>query len=90
VAGPEGYFYLDLAVPGLHYAAGYDGAEFHGEDQVEADVARRTWLETSDGWLFGVFVAADVRGSGKPASDRLMRDVAEARRTFAGRHRVVR
>lgn len=89
VAGPDGYFYLDLAVPGLHYAAEYNGAEFHGEDRLEADLARRTWLEVSDGWVFGVFVAADVRGTGQLASDRLMRDIAEARRTFTSRRRVV-
>jgi hypothetical protein len=89
VSGPDGYFYLDLAVPGLHYAAEYNGAEFHGEDRLEADQARRTWLEDSGGWRFGVFVAADVSGTGQFASDRLMSDIAEARRTFASRRRVV-
>jgi len=89
VTGPDGFFYLDLAVPGLRYAAEYNGAEFHGDDQQEADLARRTWLEASDGWVFGVFVAADVRGTGQLASDRLMRDIAEARRTFASRRRLV-
>lgn len=89
VRGPDGYFFLDLAVPGLHYAAEYNGADFHGEDRAEADDERRCWLEKADGWLFGVFVAADVRGTGKPASDRLLVDIAEARRTFARRRRVV-
>jgi hypothetical protein len=89
VTGPDGYFYLDLAVPGLLYAAEYNGEQFHGQDRVEADLARRTWLEASGGWFFGVFVAVDVRGTGKTASERLLRDVAQARRTFASRRRVV-
>ena len=90
VEGPDGFFRLDLAVPGLLYAAEYDGAEFHGPDQLVADQVRRDWLEKSGGWCFGVFVAADVWGTGQAASDRLMRDIAVARRTFAARRRVVR
>ena len=89
VVGPRGFFYLDFAVPELRYAAEYDGEEFHGADRVEADSARRTWLEETDGWLFGIFVAADVRGTGQAASDRLRGDIAEARRTFGCRRRVV-
>jgi hypothetical protein len=90
VDGPDGYFYLDFAVPGLHYAAEYDGEEWHGEDQAEADLARRTWLETSDGWCFDIFVAEDLRGSGQRASDKLILGITEARRTYAHRRRVVR
>ena len=89
VDGPDGFFYLDLAVPGLRYAAEYDGEEFHGPEQRAADQARRSWLSETDGWSFGIFVAADVRGTGQIASDRLMRDLADARRTFAARRRVV-
>ncbi len=90
VPGPHGVFRLDLAVPGLRYAAEYDGAEFHGPDRVAADSERRSWLTDHDGWSFSVFVADDVRGTGQIASDRLLRDVADARRTFASRRRVVR
>ncbi len=89
VDGPRGFFYLDLAVPGLRYAAEYDGEEFHGPDQCAADQARRTWLCETDGWSFGIFRAVDVRGTGQLASDRLLHDIAEARRTFAARRRVV-
>jgi len=35
VDGPEGFFYLDFAVPALRYAAEYDGVEFHGPEQTE-------------------------------------------------------
>jgi hypothetical protein len=90
VTGPEGHYRLDLAVPGLCYAAEYDGAEFHGADRAEADQRRRSWLEKTGGWQFGVFEAADVRGDGKRAADRLMADIAEARRTYTTRRRVVR
>lgn len=89
VAGPHGSYRLDLAVPELHYAAEYNGADFHGPDQLEADEVRRSWLETNGGWQFSVFVAVDVRGTGHVAADRLVRDIAEARRTFASRRRVV-
>jgi hypothetical protein len=89
VDGPRGSFYLDLAVPGLLYAAEYDGEEFHGPRQQGADEARRTWLTETLGWRVGVFVAADLSGSGQRASDRLMQEIAEARRTFPARRRVV-
>jgi hypothetical protein len=89
VQGPTGVFRLDLAVPELFYAAEYDGAEFHSEEQTGADESRRSWLEQSEGWQFGVFGAADVRGTGKTASDRLFLDLAQARRTVASRRRVV-
>ncbi len=90
VEGPESYFRLDLAVPGLWWAAEYNGADFHGPEHLAADEARRSWLEENDGWCFGIFEAADVRGSGQVASDRLQREIAEARRTLAARRRVVR
>ncbi|WP_151081797.1 hypothetical protein [Nocardioides cynanchi] len=90
VAGPRGSFYLDFAVPELRYAAEYDGEEYHGQDRAEADSSRRAWLEETDGWMFGIFVAADVRGTGHVASDRLTRDIAEARRTLRSRRRVIR
>ncbi len=89
VKGPVGFFYLDLAVPELRYGAEYFGAEWHGESQAEADQARLSWLETTDGWRFGVYGADDVRGTGQIASDRLLRDIAEARQTLAARRRVV-
>jgi hypothetical protein len=89
VDGPRRSYFLDLAVPALHYAAEYDGAQWHGEDRAEHDRARRTWLGETDGWSFGIFEAPDVQGTGQPASDRLTRDIAEARRTYARRCRVV-
>ena len=82
VDGPDGFFYLDLAVPGLRYAAEYDGAEFHGPDQ-RRPTRRGVLAGETDGWPFGVFVAEDVAGTGQTASDRLLRDIADARRTFA-------
>jgi hypothetical protein len=89
VDGPHGFCYLDLAVPGLRYAAEYDGEEFHGPEQSAADEARRSWLQETDQWKFGIFVAADVRGDGKIASDRLSHDIAAARRSFSTGRRVV-
>lgn len=89
VPGPTGSFFLDLAVPDLVYAAEYNGAAFHGPDRAEADQDRRSWLERTGGWMFGVFVAEDVRGTGQIAADRLQRDIVEARRTCANRRRVV-
>ena len=85
----ELFFYLDLAVPGLRCAAEYDGEDFHGPERLPADLSRRAWLTEHDRWRFGIFVAADVRGDGQIASERLVRDIGEARRTFALRRRVV-
>jgi hypothetical protein len=82
VDGPEGSYFLDLAVPGLRYAAEYDGAEWHGPDRAEADRERRDWLSETGGWRFGIFTADDVRGTGQRASERLQRDIADARRCF--------
>jgi hypothetical protein len=89
VAGPRGCYYLDLAVPGLRYAAEYNGDEFHGPDHAVHDLARTAWLEDTGGWIVSVFVAADVRGAAPVASDRLQREIAEARRTFSVRIRRV-
>ena len=86
---PHGFFYLDLGVPDLLYGAEYDGAEFHGADRAAADAARRTWLTEQAGWMLSVFVAEDVRGTGRCASERLQRDIAEARRNFGVRSRRV-
>ena len=82
-------FRLDLAVPGLLYAAEYDGVEFHGPDRQSDDEDRRDRLERAGGWQFGIFDAVDVRGDGKRASDRLVIEIAQARRTYAARRRVV-
>jgi hypothetical protein len=90
VVAPDGFFYLDFAVPDLLYAAEYDGAEFHGPEQQVPDAARRSWLKDAGGWQIGVFTAEDVQGSGHRAADRLMHEIAEARRTYSARHRVVR
>jgi hypothetical protein len=89
VSTPHGEFRLDLAVPGLLYAAEYNGAEFHGPDRLADDEDRRDELERFGGWQFGIFEAVDVRGDGKRASDRLMAEIPEARRTYAARRRVV-
>ncbi len=89
VDGPRGSFYLDLAVPELLYAAEYNGEDFHGPEQRAADEARRSWLSETEGWQVEFFVAADVRGTGQLASDRLLHDIAAARRTVAARRRVV-
>ncbi|HEX3931262.1 MAG TPA: hypothetical protein VHW64_11175 [Nocardioides sp.] len=89
VRGPFGHYRLDLAVPDLLYAGEYQGEEWHGEDRVEADRERCGWLERSEGWQIGYFYAVDVHGDGKRASDRLLVETAEARRTYASRRRVV-
>ncbi|MGA8247318.1 MAG: hypothetical protein WB797_10465 [Nocardioides sp.] len=89
VQGPVGSYYLDFGVPDLRYGAEYYGAEWHGPSQAQADQARLDWLENTEGWRFGIFGADDVRGTGQIASDRLLRDIAEARRTLASRRRVV-
>jgi hypothetical protein len=80
VPGPEGMFYLDLAVPELKYAAEYDGALWHGPEQREHDRARRAWLVEEEGWLIDVFTAADIYGPTQDFERRLYAGIAAARR----------
>jgi hypothetical protein len=80
VLGPEGWFYLDLAVPELKYAAEYDGVLWHGPEQQEHDHARRTWLTEAEGWIIDVFTAANIYGPTQDLERRLYAGIAEARR----------
>lgn len=77
--------WLDLGVPGLLYAAEYNGAEWHGPDQEEDDAERAVWLREALGWTVDPFVGTDVHGPLQCADVRLRRSLAplmeRARRT---------
>lgn len=79
VPTPWGSAYaVDLGVPELHYGAEYYGREWHGDDQVEHDVARQTWLEEEAGWVIDVFVAENIHGPCQDADVMLRRGVRRA------------
>lgn len=62
VEGPEGTCYLDLGVPDLQYSAEYDGAEWHDEDQLEADARRRRFLTQHGGWIIDPLRGHNIHG----------------------------
>lgn len=80
VRGPDGWFYLDLAVPELKYAAEYDGALWHGPEQQARDRQRRAWLVEEDGWIIDVFTVTNVFGRHQDVERRLRAGVTRARR----------
>jgi hypothetical protein len=82
VKGPVGWYELDLADPAVRYAAEYDGAQWHGEDRVEHDRARRDWCRREDNWYFDVFRKEDLHGPAQLAEVRLRRGHALAARRF--------
>jgi hypothetical protein len=82
--GPDGWFYLDLGVPDLRYAAEYDGPVWHGPERQEHDRARRSWLVEHEGWIIDVFTASDLWGPGAHFESRLRAGIVAARRRFGG------
>lgn len=85
VPGPFGFYYLDLGVEGLRYAAEYDGVQWHGPEQREHDRCRREWLAESEDWLVDVFVDRHLFGPSQDAEVRLREGVAAARRRIGAR-----
>jgi len=79
VEGPDGLCYLDMGLPDLRYAAEYDGAEWHGEEQRAHDRRRRTWIRRTGHWMFDVFRAEHVFGWKQNAEVRLREGVRRAR-----------
>jgi hypothetical protein len=84
VEGPDGWFYLDLGLPRIKYAAEYDGALWHGPEQQEHDRARRSWLVEHEGWIIDVFTVSDLWGPDAVFERRLRAGIAAARRRFGG------
>lgn len=84
VQGPEGMFYLDLAVPALKYAAEYNGARWHDDDRAIYDAGRMAWLVEHRKWIVDVFESDDLYGPGRDPGLRLKLGVQRARRRFGG------
>ena len=75
------WFALDMADPPTHYAAEYDGDEFHtsaADRQHDAD--RRAWLTEERGWTIEVFTKDDLYGPRADPITRLQEGHARARR----------
>jgi hypothetical protein len=84
VEAPNGSYFLDLGVPGLRYAAEYDGAEWHGPEQREHDRVRREWVADRHDFLIDVFTGKNIHGRWQDADFRLRAGIAQARRRFGG------
>jgi hypothetical protein len=82
VHGPNGMFYLDLALPTLKYAAEYNGARWHDDDRATYDAARMTWLVEHEDWIIDVFDSDDLYGPGRDPGLRLKLGIQRARRRF--------
>lgn len=74
---------LDLALPGLRYAAEYDGVEHHSSDEDrEYDAKRREWLRNERGWLVEPFGKDDVYRPGTDIEEKLWAGFIRARRSI--------
>lgn len=82
VEAPSGFYFLDLAVPDLRYAAEYDGAQWHGPEQERHDATRRAWVVEALHYECDVFRAANIHGPLQDADLRLRAGIARARRRF--------
>lgn len=86
VAGPGGYWWLDMGVDELYFAVEYDGKEFHdGDDAVEHDENRRAWIERNTPWMVRVVRRENIFGPTQDFDRLLPMWLAEARRTLARR-----
>ncbi len=82
-------FYLDIGLAELLLAAEYDGEEWHGPAQEDADRDRRDWLDRNRRWSIEVFRRDNVFGPRQDADLRLARAYAAARASLATRTYVV-
>ncbi len=73
---------LDLSLPEVHYAAEYDGHEFHSrpEDQ-DYDAARAAWLREERGWRIDRFTKTEVYDRAPSPVACLQAGFTQARRT---------
>ncbi|HEY0951551.1 hypothetical protein [Nocardioides sp.] len=82
-------FYLDMGLVELLFAAEYDGEEWHGPDQEDADLDRRDWLDRNRRWAIEVFRRDNVFGPRQDADLRLARAFAAARASLGTRTYIV-
>ncbi|MGZ4429126.1 MAG: type IV toxin-antitoxin system AbiEi family antitoxin domain-containing protein [Nocardioidaceae bacterium] len=82
VLRPNGSFYwLDLGVEELRFAAEYDGEEHHTSDEDrEHDRKRRTWLREAEGWIIKPVTKDNVFGHRRDVEEILHAGILEARR----------
>ena len=76
---------LDIALPEAHYAAEYDGEEFHTEpEDRDSDEIRRSWLDRERGWHLELFVKTDVFGLRADPIPRLQQGLIMAKHRSSG------
>lgn len=73
-------YFLDLGLPGEHFAAEYDGRAWHSSvEQREHDRGRRQWIRDHRGWRIESYGEANAFGHHQDA-ERLLRDAFAAHR----------
>jgi hypothetical protein len=71
---------LDVPLPSAHYAAEYDGEEFHSTpEDVRHDDERRDWMRRERGWIIDVFGKDAVYGRNTDIAERLHSGLRRAR-----------
>lgn len=78
---------LDLGDPALRYAAEYQGAAFHAEQDQSRDEERRRWVETNRGYIVEEFGRRRVFGPHQDADLALRHGWQSARASLARRCR---
>lgn len=80
VPAPNGWYYLDLAIPELKYGAEYKGRLFHDESRAAHDAERLDWIVAHQQWTVDEFEDHDLYGPGTDPGRRLREGVERARR----------
>lgn len=85
-AGGVEVYRIDLGVPELRYGCEYDGEEFHGDDVIGLDDARRADLRRRFGWDVDAVRRANVYGPTRDVEEVLHRGIERARRALGDPH----
>jgi len=80
VAGPSGWYRIDLSIPELRYGAEYKGRRWHDASRAEKDESRLRWLVEECGWIIDEFEDDDLFGPGRDPGLRLRQGMERARR----------
>lgn len=73
---------LDVPLPGVRYAAEYDGVEFHSSpEHRDHDRERREWIARERHWSIDVFTKDDVYARRTDITDRLRAGFLQAKKS---------
>jgi hypothetical protein len=79
-----GIYQLDVPLPGIRYAAEYDGEEFHTkEDDVAHDEERRGWIRRERHWTIDAFRKEAVYGRRTDITEKLQAGYLSAKKSVS-------